>query len=65
MFIRIGNVAFNPNLVDLVNFAESDKEGPIVNIYLTGDPNNPLTFIEEDADRFLDWWDSKADVYTL
>jgi len=64
MFVQIGSTAFNLNLVDFVGFVESD-EGLIVNIYLVGDPNNPLTFIEEDADRFLDWWNSKADVYVL
>ena len=66
MFVQIGNEAFNPDLVSLVNFGPGpDEKGLVVNIYLAGDPNDPIILIDDDADRFLAWWDSKADVCVL
>ena len=65
MFVLIGHLAFNPDLVTQIWWAEGKKEVTIslLNRGLFGVPT--LTFEEAAFDAFMDWWCHKADVYIV
>lgn len=63
MFLQIGPRGINMSLVAQVYFAETYEAIELTLAVQDGDQPAFISLRGEDAKRFLDWWDNKADVH--
>jgi len=68
-FLQIGDQAINLDLVITVTFDRSEPDKGLVVLVdmVNGDPTEPyqVALEGEDAQRFEDWWYTKAPVYKI
>lgn len=65
MFVQIGNKAINMDLVTEIYFDENSKAVELTLAVQDGDHPSFISLRAENAKRFLDWWDNKADVHKI
>jgi hypothetical protein len=62
MFLRIGDTAINTEWIREIYFSPEKRIVHIV--FISPDKyEREIRFVDEDHDRFMDWWGRKAEFY--
>ena len=59
-FVQVGDTAVNMDRVEVVTVS---KDRECVTLQFPGISENQIIFLNKRAERFLAWWDNKAEVF--
>jgi hypothetical protein len=62
MFLRICDTAINTEYIRTIHFSPEERQ-VIITFFSLGSPERLMRFRDEGFDRFMDWWDRKAELY--